>query len=279
MIRDKGKDEPFVGFVPPTQNYFRMPNVWIDVCAYIDNLAELKVVQYVLRHTWGFSEYGKPKWITLDEFVSGRKRRDGSRMDSGTGLSERAVRYGLERAMAHGFLIMTVDDHDKARVKRYFQLKMQPLEPDEAGWQDVPPQEWQEESGRVARSTTRSEKESNPKNTLEKHSASNGLSRGGNTPGGSTGPRKRGRAPQFIASFIRDFSAELGDAEHVASNMTHCTRLYREAALSQEEFQSQLYEARRRAKMARVQKVNGTGKPNRMPYFFTCLERLLASPT
>ena len=55
-----------------------MPTVWIDICARIDNLAELKVVQYVLRHTWGYQEYGIKKRITIDEFISGRRRRDGS---------------------------------------------------------------------------------------------------------------------------------------------------------------------------------------------------------
>src|SRR4051812_35219803 len=83
----------FQGFDPPESNYFRLPNSWTDITASIDNLAELKVVEYILRHTWGFQEYGIKKHITVDEFVSGRRLSDGSRMDKGTGLSERAVRY------------------------------------------------------------------------------------------------------------------------------------------------------------------------------------------
>ena len=31
------------------------------------------------RHTWGYREYGLKKHITLDEFMHGRKRRDGIR--------------------------------------------------------------------------------------------------------------------------------------------------------------------------------------------------------
>lgn len=122
-------EESFIGFVPPTSNYFKMPNEWIDITAHIDNLAELKVVQYVLRHTWGFHEYaGEYKHITIDEFVAGRKRRDDTRMDSGTGLCRRAVQEGLDRAIAHGFLEVEVDESDKGRVRKSYRLKMMHLE-------------------------------------------------------------------------------------------------------------------------------------------------------
>src|SRR5207302_1571299 len=112
--------EKFGGFTPPVSNYFRMPNAWINICAEIKSLAELKVVQYVLRHTWGFQEYdGKPKPITTDEFMHGRKKGDGKeRMDNGTGLSNRSVIDGLRDAVEHGFLVCVTDDKDKARITK-----------------------------------------------------------------------------------------------------------------------------------------------------------------
>jgi hypothetical protein len=117
--------EKFGGFTPPVSNYFRMPNEWINICAEIKSLAELKVVQYVLRHTWGFQEYdGKSKPITTDEFMYGRKYKDGSRMDSGTGLSDRGVKDGVALAIEHGYLVCEVDDSDKARIKKSYGLKM-----------------------------------------------------------------------------------------------------------------------------------------------------------
>src|SRR5918998_335450 len=94
----------FTGFERPSSNYFRMPNSWTDITAEVDNLAELKVVEYILRHTWGYQEYGIKKHITVDEFVRGRRRHDGTRLDKGTGLSERAVRYGLVSALDHGLI-------------------------------------------------------------------------------------------------------------------------------------------------------------------------------
>jgi len=115
----------FEGFTPPTKNFFHMPNEWIDICAGINNLSELKVVQYVLRHTWGYHEYGIPKTISVDEFMHGRKRADGTRMDKGTGLkSDRSVKDGIKAAVDHGYLICEVDTSDQARTKKSYALKM-----------------------------------------------------------------------------------------------------------------------------------------------------------
>src|SRR5215207_4872724 len=100
----------FPGFGIPEQNWFRMPNEWTDVTAEINSLAELKVVEYVLRHTWGYQEYGLKKHITLDEFVNGRRRQDGSRMDKGTGLSERAVYDGLRKAVENSLIEEEIDN-------------------------------------------------------------------------------------------------------------------------------------------------------------------------
>ncbi len=130
--------DTFDGFIPPTKNFFHMPNEWINICARITNLAELKVVQYVLRHTWGYREYdGKPKPITVDEFMNGRKKSDGSRIDDGTGLSKPSVIQGLKYAIKNGYLICEIDDVDKARVIKSYALKMS----DASGVKDLNPQE------------------------------------------------------------------------------------------------------------------------------------------
>jgi hypothetical protein len=114
----------FQGFVPPVDDYFRMPNEWINICAEIKSLAELKIVQYVLRHTWGYQDYDGVRKLTLDEFMYGRKRRDGTRIDKGTGLSDRGVKDGIALAMEHGYLICEVDDKDRARIKKSYGIKM-----------------------------------------------------------------------------------------------------------------------------------------------------------
>lgn len=115
---------PFDGFEVPEQNWFRLPNSWTDVTAQITSLAELKVIEYVLRHTWGYQEYGIVKRISIDEFMEGRKRADGTRMDSGTGLSNKSVIKGTRRAVEDGLLIEEVDDSDRGRIKKYYSVRM-----------------------------------------------------------------------------------------------------------------------------------------------------------
>lgn len=115
-----------------------MPNSWTDITVDIDNLAELKVVEYILRHTWGYQEYGIKKHITVDEFVRGRRRQDGARLDKGTGLSERAVRYGLQKAVVDRLIEEEVDASDRGRIKKYYSVRMQDeLAADEGVEQDL----------------------------------------------------------------------------------------------------------------------------------------------
>ena len=124
MARRKSPRPEFPGFDRPESNFFRMPNTWTDITAEIDSIAELKVVEYILRHTWGYQEYGIKKHITIDEFVNGRRRQDGSRLDKGTGLSERAVYDGLRKAVENGLIEEEVDDSDRGRVKKFYSLRM-----------------------------------------------------------------------------------------------------------------------------------------------------------
>ena len=114
----------FSGFDVPRQNYFKMPNNWTDITAAIGSIAELKVVEYVLKHTWGYQEYGIGKRISLTEFMHGRRRVDGSRMDVGTGLSKPSVIAGLKAAVERGLLIEETDNTDLGRIKKFYRLRM-----------------------------------------------------------------------------------------------------------------------------------------------------------
>lgn len=100
--------EEFAGFSypDPDAGYLRIPNDWFDVCAQIDNLAELKVILYVMRRTWGFQKYDDFKPITLNEFKNGRKRKNGTYIDKGTGLGLTAIKDGIKRAVEHGYLMV-----------------------------------------------------------------------------------------------------------------------------------------------------------------------------
>src|SRR5438128_7424952 len=64
------------------------------------------------------------KKITTDEFMNGRKKKDGTRIDTGTGLSKPSVIAGLKSAVEHGLLTEETDDSDKAPIKKFYKLKM-----------------------------------------------------------------------------------------------------------------------------------------------------------
>src|SRR6266480_4044170 len=116
--------QTYEGFNKPEANFFRLPNEWTDITAQVTSLAEMKLVEYVLKHTWGYSEFDVVKKITTNEFMSGRKKKSGERVDIGTGLSKPSVIAGLKSAVAHGLLEEEIDDADKARIKKYYKLRM-----------------------------------------------------------------------------------------------------------------------------------------------------------
>ena len=116
--------QPFHGFEKPDQNWFRLPKSWATTTRSITSIAELKVVEYVLQHTWAQHEHGASKCISTNEFRFGIRNNRGERIDPGTGLSKPSVITGLKKAVERGLLIETVDRRDKARIRKSYRLRM-----------------------------------------------------------------------------------------------------------------------------------------------------------
>lgn len=106
------------------EQWVALPRELLQCLPAFRSLAELKVVLYVLSHTYGYREYASMKAITLDEFEHGRKRADGTRIDEGTGLSRASIKLGLKQAREDGFLYEVVDDHDRARIVRWYAVQL-----------------------------------------------------------------------------------------------------------------------------------------------------------
>jgi len=121
----------FSGWGTPHENWCKMPHALIDALPIMETEAEIKVVLYVLRHTWGYQDFIGAKRITMDEFQYGRRRMDGSRIDGGTGLTINSIRDGIKRAIAHGLLQVDENNNDSARQKRYYKLSNQNQPSDE----------------------------------------------------------------------------------------------------------------------------------------------------
>jgi len=159
--------DKFSGFDPPDENWSKLPNELIEAFPLIETESELKIILYVLRHTWGFQEFDQLKRITLDEFRNGRKKRDGTRFDSGTGLSKNAIKDGIRRAIEHGFLIQEPDGRDAARSSHTYQLRVSNSDPVK-----VCPSGGQSLTPCVSNSDPRSEKETKKETKKERGSSS-----------------------------------------------------------------------------------------------------------
>ena len=98
----------FDGFPPIETNFTPIPDVWFDeLIPKITSLAEVKVTEYIFRHTYGWRK--QCDWITLDQFVNGVKTRDGHQLDVGTGLSMPSVVSGIKKAIERGTILKFKD--------------------------------------------------------------------------------------------------------------------------------------------------------------------------
>ncbi len=120
---ESGTEGKFEGFERPCQNYSKLPHEWIPHIAEM-SLSELKVMLYILRHTWGYSEFNKPKRISLDEFEHGRWKRDRTRIDCGTGLSRPSIVGGLRKAVDHQYLQVVKSKAKNNTIQNSYCLKM-----------------------------------------------------------------------------------------------------------------------------------------------------------
>ena len=109
----------FSGFDLPDQNWSKLPHQFIYLLPELTS-SEVVCLLYLLRHTWGYHEYGQQKRISIDEFCNGRKRKSAPRMDRGTGLSANTVRTALQGLEEKEIITVSTDKRDKARIKKYY---------------------------------------------------------------------------------------------------------------------------------------------------------------
>lgn len=121
----------FHGIQVQEGRYFNIPLELFD--GYFAQLsgAELKVLLYIIKHTWGFQNYDTPVHLTVDEIRNGRYQKGRVRMDKGTGLSGGAVSEALKSLIEGGFIVCYTDNTDRGRVKRYFMIRQSDKAPKE----------------------------------------------------------------------------------------------------------------------------------------------------
>jgi Bacteriophage replication protein O len=90
----------FAGFQYPTTT--PVPDEVFDVLAPQLSEAELRVLLYIIRRTFGFKKQKDP--ISLTQLVEGIKTKDGNVLDLGTGMSRRGVMKGCQGLVKKGVI-------------------------------------------------------------------------------------------------------------------------------------------------------------------------------
>ncbi len=248
---DKGPFH-FAGFSTP--NTTSVPDDFFDVLAPNLSEAELRVLIYIIRRTFGFKK--DLDTISLKQMVEGITTRDGKVLDHGTGMSRPGVTKGIKGLTAKGIIVTT---HNRSQEKGYeattYQLRFRsdPIETTLprgsqprylAHGNDVAIQE-------TVKQETERQEQFEHSNDLPQMKIVDNL--------GITG---------YLDNLIVDISREFGDTAHLASNCKQARNIFVELDLSEEVFVEQyLYQARQKTK-------HQTKVRSKMPYFFATLRTM-----
>ncbi|MCL6650290.1 MAG: replication protein, partial [Chloroflexi bacterium] len=91
----------FAGFSAP--GYTQVPDEFFDVCLAHLSGAETKVMCYLFRRTFGWKK--ERDAISLSQITDGIVRRDGTRLDSGAGVSRETAASALRSLERKGLII------------------------------------------------------------------------------------------------------------------------------------------------------------------------------
>lgn len=280
-VEQKQDEMVFEGFTLPTEDYFAPLHYWRLIGVHITSLAEYKIIDYILQITWGTSNPYNRVPLTIESLMDGYIDDEGIQIDNGTGLSRQSVITGLDKAIKHGLIERHIeywiDEDGRTRTTRYYGLHFyEPVEVNDLDFGDNQPVEPFEGESLNCRLS------SNNSNNIHSNITCSNLIR---IQSQETLPEKvysnkthqaKENYPAFIRAVLKYLSIELGDGEHIASNIAQATRLYKQSGMSEEAFTKLLYDLKETARNKRgIKKVNSQGWPNRMPYFFRCLRNLL----
>ncbi len=121
--KDKIVSKKFRGFRSPA--YTITPDELYDELLSQLNGSELKVLLYIVRRTFGFKK--KSDNISTNQIMNGIKTKDGRRLDTGTGLSNRAVINAVKTLEAKNIIIANRRiDKEKGNLPTRYSLNILP---------------------------------------------------------------------------------------------------------------------------------------------------------
>ncbi len=278
----KNTTATFQGFSAP--NYTQVPDELFDDLMTDLSGAELKVLLYIIRRTFGFKKTEDN--ISLSQMLNGITTRTGDVLDKGTGLSKKTLLVALNTLEAKN-IIITERRRSVERGNEPTAYKLNIVGTSSSnnpeptpGVKSTPPlgvksipspssknspiQETvlQHTVLHIRNSKSKLQRnESNEKQGYQSFQAIGDLLKQQPEPQG----RDEQHLPESIQASIDEISDAFIDARNRRSNRTHVLHLYQVSGKSEERFTSYLYEARS------ITRQQGSIK-KKMPYFFRVLE-------
>jgi hypothetical protein len=298
----------FPGFRLPTTT--QVPDEVFDVLMPTLSGAELKVLLYICRRTFGFRKESDD--IALSQLTSGITTRDGRVLDSGTGLARHSVINALKSLEEQGVIIATRHSsaergHEATTYELRFLAGVTPwckkvtspsaipelalvskLHPQQTVLQQTVEQETDVSNIRMAPPTAnlRSPEELS-RNGATAVSATRELESSTTEALSSVSVTSESSAPaeveynearRVVLAYVTDIARELGDRASLRSSTTRATNILRASGRSLDDFAELMLQARaqtqERSAAIRSARIPGE-KRVRMAYFFACLEKLV----
>ncbi len=103
MPKTDGRRQPFQGFESP--NYTQVPDEVFDVLAPDLTEAELRVLLYLVRRTFGFKKSSDD--ISLKQLVEGIRTQDGRVLDRGAGVAKSTAVRAVKGLIEQGIITAT----------------------------------------------------------------------------------------------------------------------------------------------------------------------------
>ncbi len=293
--------QPFEGYAGP--NFTPIPDQLFDEQLVDLSGAELKVLLYIMRRTFGFKRDADA--ISLSQMLNGIVTKDGRILDRGTGLSKPTLLQAFRSLVEKNIIITqrrrseergdeptiyrlnvtTTKEHDEqcapvvkklnqGVVKNFVPPVVKKSTPQETVEQNTVKQETDLSKIRMATPQRKQQERTVTSSPVPDQTVSQGVE-----PIGTVLLRRRGKpsavereARQAIESYIRDFAREFNDHAPLKSSTTRALRLMEAAGLTLSAFLAQLHEARAITKDRARSGANGRVVKNPMSFFFAVLE-------
>ena len=262
-------DQPafiFRGFQSP--NYTQVPDELFDELLPLLKEAELKVLLYIVRRTFGFKKERDP--ISFTQFINGITTKDGRILDRGCGVKSPTHLSNALKSLEEKGIIVSHKSGDLRRGKQateyslHFHNGVLPEGEHPTTQTVVPllPEAYPQET--------------DSQETVKQQTETKDLSRPR-----QTSIRKKqvyDEARLTLIEYVSDLSSEFIDTASIEASTTRAVNLYRKSELSLEQFIDIMTEARAitKERMASIKKKTREGDKSKMAYFFAVLEDRLS---